>query len=83
LQLQLTAVPNPATHYFSLRISSSNNAAVELRLVDAVGRVVEAWQGVAANTTITVGHTYRAGVYYAKVIQDGEQATLKLVKALQ
>jgi hypothetical protein len=79
--LRETFVHNPATHFFSLRISSSNNTkAVKLCLVDAVGRVVEVKRGVAANSTVAVGYSYRRGVYYAEAMQEGKRVTIKLVK---
>jgi hypothetical protein len=44
-------------------------------------------KGIASNTTVPVGHSYRPGVYYAEVLtlklpimQDGKRVTLKLVK---
>jgi hypothetical protein len=80
VKLQLTAVPNPATHYFTLRIESGSREAVQVRIVDAVGRVVEARQGIAPNSTLAVGHHYKPGVYYAQVLQAAKQAKIKLIK---
>jgi hypothetical protein len=80
VSLQLTATPNPATQYFSLRIQSNSNKAVQLRIVDAVGRVVEARQGIASNSTFPVGNSYRPGVYVVEVVQESRKATVKLVK---
>jgi hypothetical protein len=80
LSLQLTAAPNPSQHFFTLRIQSQSNAPVQLRIVDGVGSVVEARQGMGANSTLAVGHSYRPGVYYVQVLQGNQKATLKLVK---
>jgi hypothetical protein len=81
--LQIQATPNPATHYFSLRTQSTSNAPLQLRITDALGRVLEARQNITPNTTLTVGHSYRAGMYYVQVLQGNATATLKLVKAAQ
>jgi hypothetical protein len=78
--LQVQAFPNPTQHYFSLRIQGQSNKPVQLRIVDVLGRIVEAKQGIAANTTLTIGHTYRPGVYYIQVLQSNQKATLKIVK---
>jgi hypothetical protein len=78
--LQLSASPNPSQHFFSLRIQSQSSTPVQVRIVDAVGRVVEARQGVGANSTLAVGHSYRPGVYYVQVLQGTQKATLKVVK---
>jgi uncharacterized repeat protein (TIGR03803 family) len=79
--LSLKVMPNPATSYFTLQISSNSNKPVQLRVIDAIGKVVEARQGIAPNSTVPIGHQYRPGVYYAEVLQDGTKATVKLVKA--
>jgi hypothetical protein len=78
--LQVQALPNPSQHYFSLLIKSNSARPVQLRIVDAVGRIVESRQGIAANSTVLVGQQYIPGVYYAEVLQDGRRTTVKLVK---
>jgi uncharacterized repeat protein (TIGR03803 family) len=80
LSLQLTATPNPSKHYFTLQVQSTSNAPAQLRITDVLGRVVELKQGVAANTSLTIGHTYRPGMYIAEVRQEGKKAIVKLVK---
>jgi hypothetical protein len=79
-ELQLTAAPNPATHYFTLRLQSRSDRPVQLRIMDNMGRVVEVRSGVAPNSTVSVGHSYRPGVYYAEAVQAGRRITVKLVK---
>jgi hypothetical protein len=83
LSLQLTAAPNPSQHFFTLRIQSQSNAPVQVRIVDAVGRVVEVRQGLSVNSTVPVGHSYRPGVYYVQAVQGSQQVSLKVVKAVQ
>jgi hypothetical protein len=78
--LQVRALPNPSTTYFTLILRSSSDKAVSLRMVDAVGRVVEGKGGIAANSSLRIGHSYRPGVYFAQVMQGGKMVTLKLVK---
>jgi hypothetical protein len=78
--LQVQASPNPSQNYFSLRIKSSSDKSVQLRIVDAVGRVVEVRQGLSVNSTVPVGLSYRPGVYYAEVMQGTKKVVIKLVK---
>jgi hypothetical protein len=78
--LQLRAMPNPATHHFTLHISSQSNKPVQLRIVDAIGRTVEVRGGITTNSNFTIGHNYRPGTYFADVLQDGKRAAVKLVK---
>jgi hypothetical protein len=78
--LHVRALPNPSTTYFTLILRSNSDKAVSLRMVDAVGRTVEGKSGLASNTTLKVGHSYRPGVYFAQVLQGGKMVTLKLIK---
>jgi Leucine-rich repeat (LRR) protein len=78
--LLLTAQPNPSTHYFTLRIQGSSQKPLQLRVLDELGRVVEVKQGLPTNSTIAIGHNYRSGIYIAEVVQDGQKATVKLMK---
>jgi hypothetical protein len=79
-ELQVQAYPNPSRHYFTLQIRSSSKGTVQLRLIDAIGRLVEVRQGITSNATLTIGHSYRPGVFYAELVQDGKRVILKLVK---
>jgi N-acetylneuraminic acid mutarotase len=81
-ELTVEAFPNPASAYFSLRIKSNNDKAVQLRIVDGMGRVVEVKAGIAPNTTVPIGHSYRPGVYYAEVVQKGKRVSVKLIKGV-
>lgn len=46
--------------------------------LDAYGRTIDAKSKVAANGTMTIGHRYRTGTYYAEVIQGRERVVVKL-----
>lgn len=81
--LQLTVQPNPSAHSFTLHINSTSRAPVQVRILNALGRVVEERQGLASRATLTIGHSYRPGVYYAEVVQGSEKASLKLIKAIR
>lgn len=76
--LAVQALPNPAASYFTLVVQGSGTATI--RVTDAAGRLVESRQGVAANATLQVGHSYQPGVYYAEVVQGKERVVVKLVK---
>lgn len=78
--LTVTATPNPSPYYFTLHLQSASTEAIQLRMVDAAGRVVEAKGGIAANSSLTIGHNYRPGIYFAEVIQGRQRVTLKLLK---
>ncbi len=79
-KLNISAYPNPAPDYFTLQLQSSNKQSLKLRIMDAGGRVIEVKQNVAPNTTFTIGHNYRPGMYYVEVVQGTERKTVKLIK---
>jgi hypothetical protein len=79
-KLKVKVLSNPSTTYFTVVIQSNSDKAVSLRMVDAVGRVVEGKGGIAANSSLRIGHSYRPGVYYAQVMQGSKMVTLKLIK---
>jgi hypothetical protein len=67
--LKITASPNPSTSFFTIRMSSKSQVAVDPGLVDAVGRVVEHYEGVASTSNSTMGRTLRLGTYYLEAVQ--------------
>jgi hypothetical protein len=78
--LQVKAFPNPASTYFTLHFKSNSTQAIKLRMVDNLGRIMDEKNGLSANSTLRVGHSYRPGVYFVQVMQGGKAVTLKLIK---
>ena len=79
--LKVTAMPNPSTTYFTLKIESKYETPVSLRVMDGSGRVVDAKSKIGANSTIQIGHNYSSGTYYAELIQGGQRKVVQLIKA--
>ncbi len=79
-ELKVTVLPNPSTTYFTLKLESRYNTAVNMRVTDSHGRVVDAKTGIGANSTLQVGHSYAAGIYFAEMIQGGVRKTVQLIK---
>ena len=78
--LQAQAFPNPSRIYFTLIVKGKNNEPVTLRVSDVLGRLVEVRTGLPANGTLSLGTSYRPGVYIAEVLQGKEKVMLKLIK---
>lgn len=72
--------PNPSTSYFTIITNSGSKKPLEIRLVDALGRIIELKSKVAATGVFTIGHHYKPGTYYAEVVQNKEKIMLKLIK---
>jgi hypothetical protein len=79
-ELKVTVAPNPSTTYFTLKLESRSALPVNLRVMDARGRVVDAKSKLGANSTIQVGHGYSSGIYYAELIQGGTRRVVQLIK---
>jgi hypothetical protein len=80
-RLSLKALPNPSNTYFTLIIQSSKGEAIDVKVMDATGRVIETMRKVSANGTLRIGYNYRPGIYYLEVVQGSERVTLKLIKS--
>ena len=78
--LKVTAMPNPSTTFFTLKIESRYQTPVELRVMDGRGRVVDAKSKIGANSTIQIGHNYSSGTYYAELIQGTQRKVVQLIK---
>ncbi len=78
--LQAQAFPNPSRGYFTLLVQGKNNDPVSIRVSDVMGRLVEVRRGLPANGTLTLGASYRPGLYIAEVMQGKEKVVLKLIK---
>lgn len=78
--LVVTARPNPSASYFTLNLSSGEQEPLSLRVVDVLGRLVEARSNVVPNSTFTIGHSYRPGVYLVQAVQGRRVVLLRLLK---
>ncbi len=79
-RLTVQTISNPAPAYFTLVTRSNNPNAIQLRVFNVLGKVVEVRNNVAANSTLQLGQNYRPGMYYAEVVQGKERVILKLIK---
>ena len=60
-------IGNPSTSYFTLKLQSSSQAAVQIRVTDATGRTVEAKANNNANSTVQIGHNFKPGIYLSLI----------------
>ena len=81
--LRLAVQPNPSATSFTLRVQGNGGTApVTVRVVDAVGRLLEVRQVGSSGATLVVGQNYRPGLYYAEARQGRAKQTLKLLKQI-
>jgi hypothetical protein len=78
--LKVTVMPNPTTTYFTLKFESGYKIPLNLKVMDASGRVVDIKSEISANGTIQIGHNYSSGTYYAEILQDTKRKVVQLIK---
>ena len=73
-------IGNPSTSYFTLKLQSNINIPVQIRVMDATGKMVEAKANNNANSTVQIGHDFRSGIYYAELLQGNNRKVVQLIK---
>lgn len=79
-ELKVVVLPNPSSHYFTLKISGKMQQPVQLRITDAGGRTMENRNNLHANSTVQVGHQLYPGIYFAELVQGTERKIVQLIK---
>lgn len=74
------AMPNPSNNYFSIIVKSDNEEKISVRVLNAVGQVIEVKQNIVPGATLNIGSGYAPGFYIAEVRQGRNIRTVKLVK---
>ena len=73
-------VPNPSTTDFKIRVESSSNELITIKMIDDLGMVRATLTGVLRNQLVTIGGNYPGGSYFAEVLQGTNHKTVKLIK---
>ena len=73
--------PNPSRNVFTIIAQTDNiNDKIEMRIIDAAGRIVEMNKSIRPNQTFLVGHNLKAGIYFIELRQRDKSMMKKLVK---
>jgi hypothetical protein len=78
-KLAIVAIPNPSAKGFMLNVTGNAESQLKLQVMDISGRIIET-KNVTSNQTIRIGDNYRAGIYFAEIVQGNERKIVKLVK---
>lgn len=78
--LTITAWPNPSKGHFILRVQSSSDVPVQVRVLDVLGRVLEVRHNLPAHSPVSFGSRYRPGLYFVEVKQGTQRQMLSLTK---
>lgn len=72
--------PNPTSGHYAVRVAQSDDDIINIRVVDANGRIVEQHSTAEPLSQYTYnGHLSANGVYYVTVTSNGRQQTIKLI----
>ncbi|HEX2535344.1 MAG TPA: MopE-related protein [Chitinophagaceae bacterium] len=80
VELRLTAYPNPSGRQFTIRVASRYTQVVHLRVIDAMGRVIEVRRDVRPNGTVIMGGAWHPGLYFLEGVQGNRETTIRLLK---
>ncbi len=62
-------------------INSNDENPVTVRVMDISGRVIETHEKIAYSGILKLGQLWKAGSYFAEVIQGEQRKVVKLIKA--
>lgn len=79
-ELEVSVSPNPSNDFFNLVIASPSNDAVSVRILDALGQLVERKEQVTPNTSTRMGQQLKSGAYIIEVMQGQERRVIKVMK---
>lgn len=71
---------NPSTSFFTLKLQSQRSQAIQLRVTDASGRMVDSRANNQPNSTIQIGHNYAPGTYFVELMQNRDRKVVQLMK---
>jgi|GEM_PF-717834 len=77
---EVQALPNPTGTKFKLKVESNLLDPITIRILDVTGRQIQIINYVFRGQIVSVGNNYRAGTYFAEIIQRTNHKTIKLIK---
>jgi hypothetical protein len=77
----VTVLPNPSTNFFTIRVKSDNdNARLQMKVMDILGRIVERRSNLQNNQSVQVGDHYQRGVYFVEISDGRMKEVIKLIR---
>lgn len=72
--------PNPFATDFRIKVEGTSNDPINIRVTDALSRVITTITRVQKNSVVTLSGNYRGGTYFVEVTQGKNKKQLKLIK---
>jgi hypothetical protein len=77
---EIKVLPNPSTTNFRLLVETLSNEPVQIKLLDAAGKVLGLYSDVSPYSIISVGDKFIKGIYFAELTQGAQRKVVKLIK---
>jgi hypothetical protein len=79
--LNVEVLPNPSPSQFTIVVRSNNETdPLSVRVINALGQVVEVKKNSSVNETFLMGANWKPGTYILEVVQGTEKRTVKLIR---
>ena len=79
--LSVSAIPNPFTANFNLKLMTSAKNKAQVQVYDMIGRLIESTEiNPSKSSTIQIGNNYPSGVYNVMVTQGTELKSIRVIK---
>lgn len=75
----IVVYPNPSSHGFTISIVPAGKENAQVKVYDAVGRVMEQFQVMTSNTYY-FGQRYKPGVYVVEVQTGNQRKAIKVIR---
>jgi len=77
--ISMTMFPNPTEGLFNINMINTNNVAVEVQVVDAIGKIIDSKQLNGYDIRTSFDLTSRpAGIYFVRILTDGGILTKRI-----
>ena len=81
-RINIDVFPNPATDHLTVRLNSTKGGAMNVNLIDAVGKMVQANQVTVSTGTQNIELNLNGiapGIYELQMVKDGKASSTRLV----
>lgn len=77
---ELLVYPNPFRNEFHIRIESTSDERIDLRMLDVSGKVVYQQNGISISQDVSMGNSLAKGVYFVDVTQGDSHKVIRVLK---
>ncbi len=73
-------IQTPSSKDFTLNVQGAKSQAIQIRVLDMQGHLIEQKDNILPDQTIKFGNTYRPGTYILETIQGSVKKQQKIIK---